>query len=149
MNEWELLYQRLSRTGDKDMCGIEADFFMKLYHDFPEPRQPWITAFLTISTWFGTSRRSGVWTFYEAGDRKGMEMTVSYLRENWEQAMSDIFESGIHDYQDAADAQNCDYPAEWLAEADEIDDWIARHEDHLWKWEKDILMMNRASTLNR
>lgn len=61
MNDLAQLYQRLSEMDYKDMYELEADFFC----DFSENRLPWITTFLTISTWFGTSIRSGVWTFYE------------------------------------------------------------------------------------
>lgn len=149
MNDLEQLYQRLSEMNYKDMYEIEADFFMELYRDFSETRLPWMTAFLTISAWFGTSMRSGVWTFYEAGDIKEMEMTVSYLRTDGKQELADIFEKGIHDYQNPEYAKNYDYPEEWLEGAAEIDDWIAEHEDYLWKWEYDILIMNKDSIMNR
>ncbi|MBS6955349.1 MAG: hypothetical protein KH230_19210 [Enterocloster asparagiformis] len=148
MNELKRLYQKLLETDYKNMYEIEADFFMKLYHDFSKNRLPWITAFLTISTWFGTSMRSGVWTFYEVGNIQKMKITAQYLRAGGDNELADIFEKGIHDYQNPKYAKNYDYPEEWLEEADEIDQWISAHEDWLWKWEYHILATNRDRILN-
>lgn len=149
MNDLNQLYQKLLEMNYKDMYEIEAEFFMKLYYDFSEERLPWITAFLTISTWFGTSTRSGVWTFYEVGNNQEMKTTIQYLRMRGDNKLADIFEKGIHDYQNPKYSPNYDYPEEWLEEADEIDKWISKHEDWLWKWEYDILIMNRDNILNR
>lgn len=142
------LYQKLLEINYKDMYEIETDFFTKLYYDFSEKQLPWITSFLTISTWFGASMRSGVWTFYEVGNVHEMEITARYLRVSGDNELADIFEKGIHDYQNPKYAPDCDYPEEWLEEADEIDDWISKHEDDLWKWKYNILIMNRDSILN-
>lgn len=149
MDNFNQMYQKLLEMDYKDMYEIEADFFMKLYHDFSENRLPWVTAFLTISTWFGTSMRSGVWTFYEVGNIQEMKATTQYLRISGDNELANIFEKGMHDYQNPKYAKNCDYPEEWLEEADEIDEWISKHEDWLWKWKYDILVMNRDSILNR
>lgn len=148
MSDLNQLYQKLLEINYKDMYEIEPDFFTKLYYDFSEKQLPWITSFLTISTWFGTSMRSGVWTFYEVGNVQEIEITARYLRVNGDNELADIFEKGIHDYQNPKYVPDCDYPKEWLEEADEIDDWISKHEDDLWKWEYNILIMNRNSILN-
>lgn len=142
MDDLNQLYQKLLEMDHKDMYRMEADFFTKLYYDFSEKRLPWITAFLTISTWFGTSMRSGVWTFYEVGNIQEMKITAQYLRVSGNKELADIFEQGIHDYQSPEYANNYEYPKEWLEEADKIDEWISEHEDSLWKWEYDILVMN-------
>lgn len=149
MDDLTHLYQKLLEIDYKNMYEIESDFFMKLYYDFSEKQLPWITAFLTISTWFGTSMRSGVWTFYEVGNIQEMKTTIQYLRIGGDNELADIFEMGMHDYQNPQYAKNYDYPEEWLEEADEIDEWISEHEDWLWKWEYDILIMNRDSILDR
>lgn len=148
MSDLNQLYQKLLEINYKDMYEIETDFFTKLYDDFSEKQLPWITSFLIISTWFGTSMRSGVWTFYEVGNVHEMEITVRYLRVSGDNELADIFEKGIHDYQNPKYVPDCDYPEEWLEEADEIDDWISKHEDDLWKWKYNILIMNRDSILN-
>lgn len=36
-----------------------------------------------------------------------------------------------------------DYPEEWMEEADQIDAWVAAHEDSLYGWEKKLLSYNR------
>lgn len=139
MNNLNALYQKLLEINYKDMYKLEADFFMKFQNDFSENRLSWITSFLTISAWFGTSMRSGVWTFYEVSNIQEMEKTICYLRMNGDNELTDIFEKGIHDYQNPKYRNNYDYPEEWLKEADEIDDWISVHEDYLWKWEYNLL----------
>ena len=62
-----------------------------------------------------------------------MEITVRYLRSGREKELADIFEKGIHDYQNPRYASDYNYPQEWLEEAGEIDDWILTHEEWLWK----------------
>lgn len=147
MNDLKLLYEKLSEIDYKDMYEMETEFFLKLYYDFSENRLPWITAFLTVSSWFGSSQRSGVWTFYEVGNIQEIKRTIQYLRENGDYELADVLEKGVHDYQDPKYGENYDYPEEWLKEADKIDEWISEHEDWLWKWEYDILVMNRESIL--
>ena len=122
MNDLNRLYQKLLEREFNTMYEIESDFFMKLYYDFSENRLPWITAFLTISTWFGTSQRSGVWTFYETGDIQEMKTTIEYLREEGNYELVSFFEKGMRDYQNPKYKENFCYPKEWLEEADEIDE---------------------------
>ncbi len=151
MNELKQLYQKLLKIDDKDMYKLETDFFMILYNDYFENIEnglPWVTAFLTISTWFGTSMRSGSWTFYEVGNMQQIESTLQYLKSSGDDELASIFAKGIHDYQNSVYAENYNYPETWLEESVEIDEWIWEHEDWLWKWEYDILIKNRDSILN-
>lgn len=147
MYNLNLLYQKLLETDYKGLDKLEADFLMKLYVDFSENPLPWITSFLTISNWLASSLRSGVWTFYEVWNLQQMRITVEYLRETGEEELADIFEKGIHDYQNPQYAQNYDYPEEWLEEASGIDDWIWQHQDDLQKWEYNTLIINKDSIL--
>lgn len=143
MKDWGPLYQRLSEIGHPGMYRLEADFFIKLYRAFPADRPLWVTAFLTVSSWFGTSGRSGVWTFYEAKDPKEVRAAACYVRKQGDRELADVLEKGLHDYQDPRYAKGWDYPKEWLEEAAEIDDWIEAHRDDLWEWEYRILMAHK------
>lgn len=145
MVDFNHLYQKLLKLDYKDFYEFETEFFLGLYNAFSENQLPWITAFLTISTWAGISQRSGVWTFYEVRNVQEMKTVVRYLRMSGDNELADIFEKGIHDYQNPQYAKKCDYPEEWLEEAEEIDLWISEHEDWLWKWEYNILVVNRKS----
>ena len=145
MVDFNHLYQKLLKLDYKDFYEVETEFFLGLYNAFSENQLPWITAFLTISTWVGISQRSGVWTFYEVRNVQEMKTVVQYLRMSGDNELADIFEKGIHDYQNPQYVKKYDYPEEWLEEAEEIDLWISEHEDWLWKWKYNILVVNEKS----
>ena len=102
----------------------------------------YVTAFLTISSWFGTSERDGVWTFYEATDNQAINTTLTYLSDNGYAELKEIFEKGIHDYSNEKYQEDYDYPEEWIDESEEIDDWIEEHRIDIWEWERKILLDN-------
>ena len=60
------LYDRLKAIDHKHFYEIEADFFQCFCSNPVTASLPLINAFLIVSSWFGTSERSGVWTFCEA-----------------------------------------------------------------------------------
>ena len=111
--------------------------------NFLYEKQPCINAFLMISSWFGISQRSGVWTFYESADSHEIEITLQYLKTTNENELADIFKKGIHDYQNPIYTENFNYPKEWIEESEKIDKWISDNEDLLWKWEYRLLINNR------
>ncbi len=143
MEAINILYQRLETIDTKDFYQIESDFFMKLYKISGEKQHPAITAFLTISTWYGSCLRSGVWTFYEVADMKAVYITLEYLRQAGQNEWAVIFESGIHDYQNPQYAGNYDYPESWIEESGAIDNWIWRNEEKIIDWERRVLLENR------
>lgn len=147
MNDLNKLFQKLLGMDYKNMYEMEAEFFLALYYGFSENRLLWINAFLTISSWFGISMRSGVWTFYETANVQEITDTLQYLKLNNENELAAIFEKGIHDYQNPKYAENYNYPEEWIKESEQIDEWISVHEDWLWKWEYNLLVMNKDSIL--
>lgn len=98
MNDLNKLFQKLLGMDYKNMYEMEAEFFLALYYGFSENRLLWINAFLTISSWFGISMRSGVWTFYETANVQEITDTLQYLKLNNEDELVAIFEKGIHDY---------------------------------------------------
>lgn len=120
---------------------------MELQHIPEEKKNQVIVAFLTISDWHGTSLRSGVWTFYEVANQKMLLNTADYLNRIGEKDFGAIFRKGIHDYQNPQYSENCDYPNEWIEEADTIDQWIMRSESWLSAWKRNLLIKNKEFIL--
>ncbi len=56
---------------------VESDLFME-FSDMEE-KPYFVAAFLELSSWMGTSLRSGVWTYYEATARRAINETIQYL----------------------------------------------------------------------
>lgn len=133
------LFMKLREIGIDDFYEIEADFFQYLYQLQPEQKTPEIIAFVNVSNWLGFSLRDGVWTYYEAANPLEVQKTLDYLKQS-DAEMAMYFEKGIHDYQAPEYRENYDYPKEWFAEAEEIDDWIFQHEKYIWQWEKELLL---------
>lgn len=141
MNPFLKLYDKLEQTDIDDFYTVDSAFFLELY-DAELEDCPAATAFMTVFNWYSDSLRSGVWTFYEIADPADLELTVNYLEQSGELELKEIFQSGIHDYQNPK-YQDCEYPKEWLDETDQIDSWIAGHEKWLYEWEKSLLLSLR------
>ena len=139
------LYQKLELSDYKNFFSIETDFFLYL-SDYASIQ--FINAYLIVSDWFGTSQRSGVWTFYEATEINRIQNAISFLSSLNENTLSDMLEKGIHDYQNPIYSENYDYPDEWIDESEEIDNWISEHEDWLWNWLYTFLLSNKNPILN-
>ena len=142
--DWERLYQKLPELDASVFDTLEAEFCAALYlSTAPNNRPACVTAFLTIANWVATSMRSGVWTFYEATPPADLTATTCFLKEHGNDELASIFTSGIHEYQDPKFAGNYDYPEEWIVGADDIDQWISRHEAQIHCLEKKILLENQ------
>lgn len=136
------LYQRLKTLDYKHFFEIESDFFQCFCSDAETTENPMVNAFLIVSSWFGTSERSGVWTFYEATSPANVEKAVNYLLQVGETELAAVISKGMHDYQNPQYADNFDYPEEWITESEEIDAWISKHYDWLCHWLYDYLIAN-------
>ncbi len=147
MYDLNYLYKKLEEMDYKDFYMIEADFFLYLYQISYE-KLPCIKAYLIISSWFGTSLRSGVWIFYEATNPKEIADMVAYLKKQEENELASFLEKGIHDYHNPIYAEKLEYPNEWIEEANLIDEWIWRHEDWLWNWLYCFLSSNKDLIMN-
>lgn len=136
------LFDNLIKIDYKELYKMESEFYLLLCEEPFEKRLSCVNAYLIISSWFGTSQRSGVWTFYEATNLEEIDATLQYLKTNNDMELAEIFEKGIHDYHNPIYAENFDYPEEWIEESDEIDKWIMEHEEWLWQWEYKMLIDN-------
>lgn len=139
----EQLYQQLPDISDPEFYRLEPEFCSEFYRFQGENMPLCVTAFLTVANWSAASVRSGAWTFYEAARPEDVDMTLKFLEQTGNDPLAGIFRLGIHDYQNPKYAGNCDYPEEWMEEADQIDAWVATHEDWLYGWEKKLLNDNR------
>ena len=143
MKEIEILYKKLLLLETDDFYLIESEFFMFFYNRTDVRKNYVITAFMTISNWLANSLRSGVWTYYETANPQELTDTVEYLKESGQKEFAQIFECGIHDYQDERYVGNFNYPEEWISESGKIDKWISEHESWIEEWERDLLLENR------
>lgn len=139
----EKLYERLSNMKSEDFYLIEADFFTALSAIPIEKRPTCVTAFLTISNWYGISLRSGVWTFYEVCNNNEAKLVSVFLQENNLPEMSSMFALGMHDYQNPQYAENFNYPEEWIKESEIIDAWIDNNQNHIIEQQINLLNENR------
>lgn len=109
----------------------ETELFLKLNSIKKEKRPISVTAFLVLSEWCGTSLRSGVWTFYEKAQADDIVKTAEYLDNKGYDKIAEYILKGIHDYKNPEYAEDCNYPSEWLAEADKTDSWILKNERYI------------------
>ena len=116
---------------------------MYLYSLYREEPVTLINAYLIVSSWHGTSLRSGVWTFYESTDKARIEEAVSYLKDNGDTELADMIRRGIHNYQTPEYIENLNYPDEWIDESDEIDDWISDNEEKIYEWLYSFILKNK------
>lgn len=137
-----ILFDKLKSINASDFYTIESDFFSTLYSVPNKTSYPFINAFLMVSSWFGTSERSGVWTFYEATNRSDIQNAVDHLKQNGDTELANIMESGIHDYQDPIYLNDLEYPEDWISGTEVIDKWIGEHRDSLFQWLYEFLITN-------
>lgn len=132
---------------------IESDDFLEVDYEFcsyfnwkygyaekyDENVPECITAFMILEDWYSCWFRSGVWTFYEyyAGT-KALKITVNFLRKFADKEMTDIFESGIHEYNKVSD-----YPQKWIDESEQINVWIEKRETEILRFLEKILIDNK------
>lgn len=144
MKQIEILYQKLEDSDLSKFYTIGAAFCVQLYYHIPaSQRPPCADAFLTVSNWHATSRRSRVWIFYEAASDKDIATTLQFLEKSGETELASIFRLGAHDYKNPIYSDNFDYPEDWITEADTIDEWIKNHEKKLYLFERSLLLDNR------
>lgn len=144
MNPFLSLYQTLEVTAPADFYQLESDFFLAFYSYIPENQRPdCVVAFLTISSWMGSSLRSGVWTYYEGANPAEIETTLRFLKEYADPELEAMFSYGIHDYQNPVYRETFLYPEEWIAQSETIDQWITANETTLQEWERTLLLENK------
>lgn len=120
---------------------IEADLFIQLSNMQEKPG--FVVAFLELSSWMGTSLRSGVWTYYEAAEREAIHQTIEYLHQFAPgEELSKMYVLGNHDYHDAAYQTDFNYPQAWLDESELIDQWIFENEKEIILFLQNILRMH-------
>ena len=140
MNMTDIIKQAIE-IPPKDFYLIEPELFTTLYSIKDKP--DFITAFLGLSSWMGTSLRSGVWTYYESADKKEIDTIIKYLRGYApENEIVGMYVLGNHDYSDEKYQDNFEYPQEWIDESEKIDRWIFDNEEKIIRFMQDILRNN-------
>ena len=142
MDNFFNLYEQLMNTEIDNFYIVEEAFFLKFCYITEEKRPNCVIAFMTISNWLGGALRSGVWTYYEVAEPSDIQITLQFLNQTGEQELASIFAYGVHDYQNPKYA-DCGYPQTWIDESEEIDKWIFKHEDFLYRWEQTLLLDNK------
>ena len=61
----------------KEFFTVETELFTTLYEMKDKP--DFVFAFLGLSSWMGTSLRSGVWTYYESTNKMEIDAIIKYL----------------------------------------------------------------------
>lgn len=147
----ENIYMQLDSISSEEFGEIDYEFvsyFNEKYgyaktYDSKVPEC--VTAFMLLDDWYGCWFRSGVWTFYEyyAGTQ-ALKITSEFLKKNADKEMSEIFDYGIHEYNNPKYAGKVsEYPQEWIDESERIDDWIGNREEEIFKFLEKILIDNR------
>lgn len=140
MNIQELVLKAISIEID-DFYLIESELFIELYNIQNKP--DFITVLLNLSSWMGTSMRSGVWTYYESADLENIDVTRKYISEKiGDEELINMYTQGINDYGNEIYQDNYDYPQEWLDESEQIDKWINLNMKLIIKIFQDILRDN-------
>lgn len=120
---------------------VESDLFIELSNMKEKP--DFVVAFLELSSWMGTSLRSGVWTYYEATERDTVNKTIKYLYQFApDDEISKMYALGNHNYSDEEYQTDFNYPQEWLDESEMIDKWIFDNERMIILFLQNILRMN-------
>jgi len=150
MENIERIYLQLDSLSSEDFLEVDYEFcsyFNEKYgyaENYDSSVPECITAFMIIEDWYSCWFRSGVWTFYEyyAGT-KALEITLNFLKKHADKEMSDIFESGIHEYDNPKYDGNFKYPQEWIDESEQIDVWIEKREKQIFEFLENILLKNK------
>lgn len=120
---------------------VEPDLFIEFSNMKEKP--DFVVAFLELSSWMGTSLRSGVWIYYEATERATIDRTINYLHEFAPgEEISEMYVLGNHDYSDEEYQTDFNYPQEWLDESELIDKWIFDNEKKIILFLRNILRIN-------
>lgn len=146
----ENIYLQLDSISSEDFPEIDYEFcsyFSEKYgyaENYDSNVPECVTAFMILEDWYSCWFRSGVWTFYEyyAG-KKALKITADFLKKYADKEMSDIFESGIHEYNNPKYAKVSDYPQEWIDESEKIDFWIENREKEIFRFLEKILIDNK------
>lgn len=109
----------------------ETELFLKSNGIKKEKRPVSVKAFLVLSEWRGTSLRSGVWTFYEKAQDDDIFEAAEYLENKGYGEIAGYMLMGIHDYKNPEYIEDCNYPDEWMEEAEKIDRWIFKNEEYI------------------
>lgn len=125
----------------EDFFIVEPDLFLYLYDISDKP--DFVMAFLALSSWRGTSLRSGVWTYYEATDKNMIDTTIQFIEQTKiGEELCDMFILGNHAYSNEKYRDNYDYPQEWLDDSEQIDQWIMKNEKTIIRICQEILKSN-------
>lgn len=140
MNIQELITKAIE-ISPEDFYTIETNLFIELNSITDKP--DFIITFLGLSSWMGTSQRSGVWTYYEATDSNLIDTTIQYIIQNkLDEELCNMYILGNHDYGNGKYQDNYDYPQEWIDESEQIDQWITENEKKIILICQDILKTN-------
>ena len=121
---------------------LEPELFQLFYTQKNKP--DFITAFLGVSSWRGSSLRSGVWTYYETADRTEVDKIITFLQKYaQDNKIAYWFSLGNHDYDKYRADYN--YPQEWMDESELIDKWIIENEAYISGFLQGILRKNLES----
>ena len=146
----ETIYLHLDSISPEDFPEVDYEFysyFSEKYgyaENYDRNVPECVIAFMLLEDWCGCWFRSGSWTFYEyyAG-KKSLKITADFLKKYADKEMSDIFESGIHEYNNPEYKKSSDYPQEWIDESEKIDFWIEKREKEIFSFLEKILIDNK------
>lgn len=148
----ETIYMHLDSIESDEFPEVDYEFysyFSEKYgyaENYDENVPECITVFMILEDWYSCWFRGGSWTFYEyyAG-KKALKITLNFLRKFADKEMADIFESGIHEYDNPKYKKDSNYPKEWLDEAEQIDIWIENRESEIFRFLEKILIDNKKT----
>ena len=127
----------------KNFYFIETELFLALHSLKDKP--DFVSVFLELSSWRGSSLRSGVWTYYEATDKKQVEAVIRYLqRYSSDEEICRMYALGNHEYSDEKYQSEFEYPQEWIEESEIIDKWIFENEECITEYMQKILRSNKG-----
>jgi len=137
------IIERGIEVSSGDFHLIETELFLALQSLKNKP--DFVDVFLELSSWRGTSLRSGVWTYYEATDREQVENVIRYLqRSSSEEVICKMYALGNHNYSDEKYQSNYMYPDEWIEESGIIDKWIFENEECITQYMQNLLRNNKG-----
>ncbi|SKA71048.1 hypothetical protein SAMN02745111_02145 [Eubacterium uniforme] len=130
-------------VSNDDFYLIEPELFLELNNVKDKP--DFVTVFIELSSWKGTSLRSGVWTYYEATHKDQVEAVIKYLQKySLGEEICRMYSLGNHDYCDEKYQDVFEYPKEWIKESEIIDKWIFENEENIIAYMQEIVRKNRV-----
>ncbi len=137
------IIKRAIEVNPEEFATLESDLYCKL--NTIENKPDFVTAFLDISSWLGTSLRGGVWTYYEATAQREVEQVISFLQKYApDNKITELYSMGNHDYSNEKYQSDFNYPQEWLDESDIIDTWIDENELVIVAFMQELLSNNKS-----